>query len=79
MLLAYLLAASPESQLRNGARLSISRNAFTAPPAPRSMALCCPGACRTRSLHEAAEWQRRMIAAAEQEKNTDLLADSARV
>ena len=39
MLLAYLLAASPESQLRNGARFSISRNAFTAPPAPRSMAL----------------------------------------
>ncbi|MEP6707954.1 MAG: tetratricopeptide repeat protein [Pyrinomonadaceae bacterium] len=75
VMLAYLLAASPQYDLRDGARaLELARNIYRSTSllehgALIAMALAELGRCR-----EAAEWQRRIIAAAEQERKTKLAA-----
>lgn len=75
MLLAYLLAASPESQLRNGARsLDLAQRVYSTTGAAQHGALVALALAELGRCSEAAEWQRRMIASAEKEKNTDLLA-----
>lgn len=72
--LAYLLAASPRYDLRDGARaLKLSREAYEATGAVQygaivAMALAELGRCR-----EAAELQGKLIAAAELDQKTDLV------
>ncbi|HET8782728.1 MAG TPA: tetratricopeptide repeat protein [Pyrinomonadaceae bacterium] len=74
LLLAYLLAASPETNLRNGTRaLDLAQLVFASTSAPQHGALVALAFAELGRCNEAAQWQRRMIAAAEQNKNTDLL------
>lgn len=74
VMLAYLLASSPQSDLRNGARaLDLAQLVYQSTGAVDhgvlvAMALGELGRCR-----EAAELQRKLIAAAEQQHQTDLL------
>jgi tetratricopeptide (TPR) repeat protein len=73
---AYLLAASPQTELRNGARaLDLAQRVFSATSATRHGALVALALAELGRCSEAADWQRRMIAAAEREGNTDLLAN----
>jgi tetratricopeptide (TPR) repeat protein len=73
-LLAYLLAACPQYDLRDGTRALGLANAVY-----RSTGLVNHGAIVAMALaelgrcSEAAEWQRRMIAAAERERNRDIV------
>jgi tetratricopeptide (TPR) repeat protein len=72
--LAYLLAASPKTELRNGARaFEIAQRVFNATSAAQHGAIVALALAELDRCSEAADWQRRMIAAAEQEGNTDLL------
>jgi tetratricopeptide (TPR) repeat protein len=74
LLLAYLLAASPEASLRNGTRaLELAQLVFNATGAPEHGALVALGFAELGRCSEAAQWQLRMIAAAEQNKNADVL------
>jgi tetratricopeptide (TPR) repeat protein len=76
VLLAYLLAASPQTDLRNGARaLDLAQRVYSAANAPQHGALVALALAELGRCSEAAEWQRRMIQLAEQ--NTDL-ADKLR-
>ena len=73
--LAYLLAASPETGLRNGARaLDLAQRIFSATNAPQHGAVVALALAELGRCSEAADWQRRMITAAEREGNTNLLA-----
>lgn len=75
VMLAYLLAASPEVQLRNGARaVELAQRVYTASGALQHGALVAMALAESGRCNEALEWQRRVIAAAEQQVNTDLLA-----
>ena len=72
---AYLLAASPQTELRNGARaLDLAQRVFSATSATQHGALVALALAELGRCSEAADWQRRMIAAAEREGNTVLLA-----
>ena len=74
VLLAYVLAASPEPQLRNGSRaLDLAQRVYGTTGAAEHGALVALALAELGRCNEAADWQGRMIAAAEQEKNTDLL------
>ena len=74
LLLAYLLAASPETNLRNGTRaLDLAQLVFNSTGAPQHGALVALAYAELGRCNDAAQWQRRMIAAAEQNKNADLL------
>ncbi|HEY0365187.1 MAG TPA: tetratricopeptide repeat protein [Pyrinomonadaceae bacterium] len=74
VLLAYLLAASPEPELRDGARaLDLSQRVYTASNAPQDGALVALALAELGRCSEAAGWQRRAIASAEREGNTDLV------
>jgi tetratricopeptide (TPR) repeat protein len=74
VLLAYLLAASPQTDLRNGTRaLDLVQRVFAASSAPQHGALVALALAELGRCSEAADWQRRMIVAAENDKNTDLL------
>jgi len=74
VLLAYLLAASPQTDLRNGTRaLDLAQRVFTASSTPQYGALVALALAELGRCSEAADWQRRMIAAAETDKNTELL------
>jgi len=74
VLLAYLLAASPERPLRNGTRaLDLAQRVYAASHTPQYGALVALALAELGRCSEAADWQRRMIAAAENDKNTDLL------
>jgi tetratricopeptide (TPR) repeat protein len=74
VLLAYLLAASPQSDLRKGARaLEFAQRVYGTSSTPQYGALVALALAELGRCSEAADWQRRMIVAAENEKNTDLL------
>jgi tetratricopeptide (TPR) repeat protein len=74
VLLAYLLAASPQPELRDGTRaLDLAQRVYGTTRAAQHGALIALALAELGRCSEAAEWQRRMIAAAEQDKNTDLL------
>jgi tetratricopeptide (TPR) repeat protein len=75
LMLAYLLAASPQYDLRDGARsLELSRMIYQASGLSEHGALVALALAELGRCAEAAEWQRRMIAAAEREHKPDLLA-----
>ncbi len=75
VMLAYLLATSPQSDLRDGARaLELAQLVYNATGSLQHGALVAIALAELGRCSEAADWQRRMIAAAEQERNTDLLA-----
>ena len=74
VMLAYLLASAAQTDIRNGARaLELAQLVYKSTGAVEhgvlvAMALGELGRCR-----EAADWQRKLIAAAEQQHQTDLL------
>jgi tetratricopeptide (TPR) repeat protein len=71
---AYLLAASPQTQVRNGARaLDLAQRLFSATSAAQHGALVALALAELGRCSEAADWQRRMILGAERDGNTDLL------
>src|SRR6185369_9186177 len=73
VMLAYLLAASPQLELRNGARaLELAQRVYNATSAAQHGALVALALAELGRCSEASEWQRRMIAAAE--GDADLLA-----
>jgi hypothetical protein len=74
VLLAYFLAASPQPDLRNGARaFDLAQRVYATTHSAQHGALVALSLAELGRCSEAAGWQRRMIVAAEQEKNTDLL------
>jgi len=74
VLLAYLLATSPETELRNGARaFELAQRVYVATGAAEHGALVALALAELGRCREAHDWQERMIAAAEQKGNTDLL------
>ncbi len=74
VLLAYLLAASPQPELRDGTRaLELAQRVYSTTRAAQHGALVALALAELGRCSEAADWQRRMIVAAEQDKNTDLL------
>src|SRR5262249_19672575 len=73
MLLTYLLAASPETELRNGTRaLELAQRIYTATNDPQHGALVALSLAELGRCREASDWQQRMITMADQQKNTDL-------
>ena len=73
VMLAYLLAASPQLELRNGARaLELAQRVYNATGMAQHGALVALALAELGRCSEATEWQRRMIVAAE--GNTELLA-----
>jgi len=71
--LAYLLAASPQYDLRDGARaLKLGQEVYQATGSLQHGAIVAMALAEQGRCVEAAEWQRKLIANAEQEK-TDLL------
>ena len=71
---AYLLAASPEIDLRNGARaLELAQRVYSATGSPQHGALVALSLAELGRCREAFELQQQMIAAAEQQKNAELL------
>ena len=74
VMLAYLLAASPQLELRNGVRaLELAERIYNTTGAVQHGALVALALAELGRCSEASEWQRRMIAAAEGQRNTDLL------
>ncbi len=74
MMLSYLLAASPELRLRNGARaLELAQQVFDASGRAQYGALVAVALAELGRCGEAVEWQRRAIVGAEQDKNAHLL------
>lgn len=75
LLLAYLLAATPQTNLRNGQRaLELAQRVYGVTGAAQHGALVALALAELGRCGEAADWQQRMIKAAEQDHNTDLLA-----
>jgi tetratricopeptide (TPR) repeat protein len=73
VLLAYLLATAPETELRDGARaLELAQRVYNATGASQHGALVAFALAELGRCSEAATWQRRMIAAAEQQGKNDL-------
>jgi len=71
---AYLLAASPEIKLRDGARaLELAQRVYGATGAAQHGALVALALAELGRCREASEWQQRMIANAEQNGNTELI------
>jgi tetratricopeptide (TPR) repeat protein len=74
-MLAYLLAASPQYDLRDGARaLKLAQLAHKETESLQLGAIVAMALAELGRCSEAAEWQRKLIATAEQEHKTDLLA-----
>jgi len=74
VMLAYLLAASPQLELRNGGRaLELAERVYNTTGAVQHGALVALALAELGRCSEASDWQRRMIAAAEQTGSTDLL------
>jgi tetratricopeptide (TPR) repeat protein len=74
-MLAYLLAASPQYDLRDGARaLKLAQLANKNTESLQLGAIVALALAELGRCSEAAEWQRKLIATAEQEHKTDLLA-----
>ena len=79
VVLAHLLATSPQYDLRDGARsLELAQMIYKASGSTEHGALVATALAELGRCAEAAQWQRRMIAAAEQEHKTDLLAQLKR-
>lgn len=73
-MLAYLLATSPELELRNGARaLEMAQRVYEATSAQQHGALIALALGELGRCNEAAKWQQRMIVAAEQAGQQDLV------
>jgi hypothetical protein len=71
-MLAYLLAASPQLEVRDGGRaLELAQRVYNATSAAEHGALVALALAELGRCSEASEWQRRMIVAAE--GNTGLL------
>lgn len=71
--LSYLLAASPKTELRNGARaLDLAQRIYNTTSRAQHGALVALALAELGRCSEAADWQRRMITAAEREGNTEL-------
>jgi tetratricopeptide (TPR) repeat protein len=71
--LAYLLAASPQENLRDGRRaLELARAAWDATGAAQHGALVALALAELGRCDEAADWARRMVARAAEEKNPNL-------
>ncbi len=74
-MLAYLLAASPQYDLRNGARaFELAQTIYKATGSTEHGAIVALSLAELGRCTEAAEWQRQMIAAAEQEGKSDFVA-----
>jgi tetratricopeptide (TPR) repeat protein len=72
---AYLLAAWPEPQQRDGARaLEFARRVYDASNAAPHAALVALALAELGRCSEASDWQRRAIASSEREGSTDLTA-----
>ncbi len=72
--LAYLLAASPQYDLRAGARaLELAQLIYKATGSLEHGAIVTMALAELGRCTEAAEWQRRLIATAERERKTDLV------
>jgi tetratricopeptide (TPR) repeat protein len=75
VMLAYLLAASPQYDLRDGARaLKLAHLAYGATGSFEHGALVALALAELGRCSEAAEWQRKAIAAAAQQRNEVMLA-----
>ena len=73
IVLAYVLATSPDLQLRDGAQsLDLAQKVYNATRAAQHGALVALALAELGRCSEAVEWQRGSIAAAEQSGNTDL-------
>jgi tetratricopeptide (TPR) repeat protein len=73
--LAYLLAASPQNDLRAGARaLPLAQEVFQTTGLAQHGAIVALALAELGRCAEAAEWQQRMIALAEQKQQKDLAA-----
>ena len=74
LLLAYLLITSPDLKLRDGTQgLELARLVYDATRAVPQGALVTLALAELGRCSEAAEWQRRMITAAEGDGNKDLV------
>ncbi|MGH9933056.1 MAG: tetratricopeptide repeat protein [Pyrinomonadaceae bacterium] len=74
-MLAYLLAASPQPNLRNGARaLELAQLVYEASGSLEHGALVAMALAELGRCRDAAEWQRKLISAAERQGKTELLA-----
>jgi uncharacterized membrane protein len=72
--LAYLLAASPQYDLRAGARaLELAQLIYKATGSLEHGAIVAMALAELGRCTEAAEWRRRLIATAERERKTDLV------
>lgn len=72
---AYQLAASPQTEMRNGTRaLDLAQRVYKATSATQHGALVALALAELGRCNEAADWQRRMITTAERAGNTVLLA-----
>ena len=72
--LAYLLATTPNLELRNGARsLDLAQRVYNATASPQHGALVALALAELGRCREASDWQQRMIVAAEKENKPDLL------
>jgi tetratricopeptide (TPR) repeat protein len=74
LMLAYLLATSPQFELRNGARaLELAQRVYDVTRAWRHAALMATALAELGRCGEAADWQRQVIALAERERIADVL------
>lgn len=73
--LAYLLATVPEYRLRDGAlALKLAQAIYQGSKSPEHGAIVAVALAELGRCAEAAEWQRRMVAAAREARNADLVA-----
>jgi tetratricopeptide (TPR) repeat protein len=74
-LLAYLLASSPQYDLRNGTRaLALARLVYESTGLVNHGAIVAMALAEMGRCSEAADWQRRMIVTAERDRNMDIAA-----
>jgi tetratricopeptide (TPR) repeat protein len=74
-LLAYLLASSPQYDLRDGARaLALSKLVYESTGQVNHGAIVAMALAELGRCSEAAQWQRQMIAIAERDRNMDIAA-----
>jgi tetratricopeptide (TPR) repeat protein len=73
-LLAYLLASSPQYDLRNGTRaLALARLVYESTGQVNHGAIVAMALAELGRCVEAAEWQRQMLATAERDQNIDMV------
>lgn len=75
VMLAYLLAASPQAKLRDGNRaLKLAQSLYAGSGSLQHGALIALALSELERCYEAAEWQRKLIAAAVEQRNVELEA-----